>query len=369
MAKYSNFDTYEFPSITNILSTVNFKHDDKEENLIELLNSNDLFSVTEKLDGSNISICEHWVASRRQKILTEINTQNLIDKKFINFSLSTLEHNFNKLPELKLFFNTLLNCKNDFDLILHGEWILKGTSRCTKDNFHYKDKNIISGNMYVYTISLYLDRDDLNKSTNILNENNYKYIKKTNNITILLNETLIDLLKKFDIKYVPYLGEFKLIDIFLNKDIINNLNNALVEGYCIANNYIYKFKTYQPGACDMNYIETLNNKYNNKTIIENLQSIHNKNDVNVNINKKVCMDLINSAMSKFQSLEDIDCNETNIKKYFETIAHEIQNDVDFLNSGINKEYLNRQLKCKIKYILTKKKKLVLDKQCVFFLNN
>lgn len=120
-AKVGSEFRLQWPQIPGVLSVAT------TELIQDLLVRNPTVTVTEKLDGSNLSLSsEGWVASRR-RIILENPTQAVLNKtKFCGVALSSLGEVLTKLKNLsedvKVYFDG-----QDLEVLLYGEWIQKVT--------------------------------------------------------------------------------------------------------------------------------------------------------------------------------------------------------------------------------------------------
>ena len=239
-----------WPKVQNLISTTALG------TVMQLHSQNLIVAISEKLDGSNICLSSaKWIASRR-KIIVKPNFQNnfttfentLAQQKFCNQSLASLSHLFSKLENIKTHLNDTMCLNNlaDFEVLLYGEWMQKGTSTGRIDKYQYSCRNIQAGKMYAFGIGFEFQRlltdqeshavtsymKHFNLVYNRVDVKNETYSKTL--YQIFFNLPLFAMLKKFDIDTVPFLGEHSFVDLINNKSFLSALLENQCEGFMLV---------------------------------------------------------------------------------------------------------------------------------------
>ena len=237
-------DDDQWPKTQNFINVNN--------DVAELLDENPYVFVSEKLDGSNLSISSSGViASRRKILLRDASEENLKKTEFMHSTLISVINVVQAMKALKKEFLELLCLPNshNFDLTIYGEWILQGTSHGKEDIFKYNERNIKTGHFYGFglRISLWnqcLDGNAIWKIQNILRSKgfviqNSDILRKRKNetrkkdIVIFMNESLKQLFDRYKIATVPvYPRAMKLNEVF--QKFCSELLEKKFEGFIIT---------------------------------------------------------------------------------------------------------------------------------------
>jgi len=156
-----------------------------------------IWNVTEKLDGSNLTIStEGWIASR-----------NLI--------------------KLNLFENV------DFELTLYGELILNGAGNRRNDDYNYRIRDINPGDYYCFGIGLILPENVglpsvFSKGIHTSSEEGKQYF------IVPINPYLATEFTNFGIEHVNIIMSEKLSSILDDVELSHNTRNKELEGYVLS---------------------------------------------------------------------------------------------------------------------------------------
>ena len=319
-----------------------------KEAMIEHLSQNHIALVSEKLDGSNMSISSAGVvASRRKVILTNPTSADLEKTQFAGESLCSVKPILVNLKSmLKSVFNPMFPSQK-LEIIVYGEWVQAGTASSKEDKFNYKERKLEQGQMYGFGLGIYFPNG--NVSLNDLH--NFKYVLKKHRfavantvqdglITVLLNGELKRLFEKFDISVVPVLHTLPFTKIFAK--FADELLQQKVEGYILtipSRGQIFKWKGCEESdprrvesfvdlasACKITEAIIPLNKVLQESLLYNTHGRKRYFDPTL-------VSAFNSARSKFPRLDDIlqNINDQQARKkiiegYKFTLADEITKD-------------------------------------------
>lgn len=190
-----------------------------------------VWCVTEKYDGSNICLStDGWIASRN-KIIGERGMETC---KFQGVSLLKVH--------LDALFNAMDSLKNklklehfdgvEFELLLYGELLLKGTASSAQDVYNYREKNRHPGDFFCFGIGLVLPE---NVQLPLVFENGRlnREGEKTW-FVVPLNLYLKELLDEFGIPGVDICAVETLSDILADDKWVRNIKEKKVEGYVLS---------------------------------------------------------------------------------------------------------------------------------------
>ena len=331
----------------------------------KLLDENPNVFVSEKLDGSNLSISSNGViASRRKILLRDPSEENLKKTEFMHSTLISVLLIVHAMKALKKEFFGLLCLPNsdNFDVTIFGEWILQGTSHGKEDIFKYKERNIKTGHFYGFGLRLSLwdqclDGNTLWKIQNNLRSKgfvmqNSDVLRKRKNetrkkdIVIFMNKSLKQLFDRHKIATVPVYPSMKLNEVF--QKFCSELLEQKLEGFIItfpSKGIILKWK-----GCEdkdirkLDYLADIKKKTRNPEALEPIQKVLQKSLGLVKYGEsesredEILTNALYSAQSKFPTIENIFTNnidilnngqiEKHIQDYRNNLIEEIIADVD-----------------------------------------
>jgi len=186
------------------------KHVFQSDNLVLYLSKNIPGVVSEKLDGSNLAVTSSGLICSRRNILLKNPSKEQLDKfKFSGVNFSKLVGIFEKVTALKSHFQTIFPFL-DFEVILYGELIQKGTATCKEDKFNYRSRGIDQGELHIFGSGVAFEENlDANKMELVLNHlrmkgfsaiANKNEITKKSHVVVLMNECLARILRNLDWK-------------------------------------------------------------------------------------------------------------------------------------------------------------------------
>lgn len=350
----------QWPSTPNVVSESSIEEIQKQ------LSSNPLVSLTEKIDGSCICLSSTgWIASRRQIICDDIERADFKKLKHQGVSLIHLKCVWSLISEAKNEIKENFGFK-DFELLLYGELVLKGTATSIADHFRYKSRGIITGHLHSFGLAFNFEQDLSEEEEKIFREKTRDLVgdvsirtKQPSKFFITLyNRKLDSFLRGRQIRTVPYVGEDQLRKIFLEESLKRKLTEKEVEGFVItAPNFIAKWKIWDFGdkssqKSAISLLRAQNLGFDVDEVISSLEEVCldtgvSKRDL-VKLNTKLFIQLIKSAISKHPSLTDsLDSlgdewrdgiAEIN-KNYLETLTDEISKDLIELGYQLNSDLL------------------------------
>ena len=251
--EHSKLD-YPYPKTEGVFSS------NSVDELKNAIDENDFWTITEKLDGSNVCISsEGWIASRNQIIANFAQSKNWRMKKFNKQTLEHLAPLYDKIHQL----STILNNECDFELnleedqiLLYGEFMLEGTAVSKHDIYNYKLQKYKPGHLFVFGIG-FVFKTDIEKKEKLL-ETHFGHVRSFPSLTQAttyfvcpvnyLNKFFFDFAK---IPTVPIVGRDEFNTLMTNELFIGQLKHRYLEGFVLTNstNKIFKWK-YQESTCD-----------------------------------------------------------------------------------------------------------------------
>ena len=348
----------------------------------ELLDENLNVFVSEKLDGSNLSISSNGViASRKKILLRDPSEENLMITEFMHSTLISVKLIVQAMKDMKTEFLKLLCLPNseNFDVTIFGEWILKGTSHTKEDIFKYGERNIKTGHFYGFGLRLSLwnqclDGNALWEIQNILRSKgfvmqNSDVLRKRKNetrkkdIVIFLNDSLKQLFDKYKIATVPVYQSMKLNEVF--QTFCSELLEEKFEGFIItfpSKGIIFKWKGCEDkDARKLDYLADIKKKTQNIEALEPIEKVLLKSlGFSESTQDEILASALHSAQSKFPTIENIIKNIDNnnggqienqlIQDYRNNLIEEINADVgkrisadDDVGKSIITDYVNKNV--------------------------
>ena len=317
-----------------------------KETMINLLKANPIALISEKLDGSNLSLSSKGVvASRRKVILVEPTPEQLDKTKFAGQSLSSIRPLLGNVKAMKqVLFKPWFPMLN-FEVIVYGEWLQDGTASSKEDKFNYQKRSLQRGEFYGFGLGLHFENihsdSDLKNVVQILKKHKFSAKIHDDFIIVLLNGELKKLLEKFGILVVPVLHTLPFTKVF--GKFAQDLLEQKVEGYILtipSLGQILKWKNHCEES-DPRRVESfvdIAEMSKNHEAIEPLNKVLQESLLyNANGRKRYfdpnLVDALNSARSKFPRLDDLLQNIDNchakkkiIEGYKFTLVDEITKD-------------------------------------------
>merc|ERR1711962_1330819 len=340
---------YQWPEIESVYLATDV--------MIDQLKKSHLALVSEKLDGSNLSVSSSGVIASRRKIIAVNPTLEELNKtKFAGEPLTSLDPLLRTCQTLtQTHFQNIL--KFELDVTIFGEWIQCGTATSKEDKFFYIKRGLEKGQLYAFGLGLTFEGQNLSKEA-------LKKVRKQlgakgfapkiindNFIVLVLNSDLKHLFDKHNVLSVPVLQTLPLVSIF-NKMAEDLLKHRL-EGLIITipeEGIILKWKGYEDN--DPRRVEAfvdITEVCKVKEAIEPLDQVLKESILFNGAGRKRYHDAaldsaFQSARSKFPHLDDIlsnfQGNEERKKKIIEGYKFEITEEItkDFNKAfGVTKE--------------------------------
>ena len=199
------------------------------EEMVRHLKANQVWNVTEKLDGANVCLStQGWMASRN-KIVSKRDTPKTV---FQGVHLKQVSALFAKLDTLKdLIQNNFFKGKA-LEVLLYGELILHGTGMTKYDLYHYKERKLLPGEIYCFAIGLVLpEGTDLP----IVFANGFPHQGPNQLFHIIpMSFYLSQLLEKTHINHTPLLFSGALSDLVETAYLEDKIFQRKVEGFILS---------------------------------------------------------------------------------------------------------------------------------------
>jgi len=226
-------DTFEY----QWSKTIGFFTNNKDDVIANHIDNNELWFVSEKLDGSNMAISsEGYIASRHKIIATRNAAQ-----KFQGFSLENILPLFEGVTDLHNRLKTAFFLNFNFSLIVYGEFMPKGTANSKFDVYNYNDRGYEPGKHYAFGIGLVFD--EINPKIDMTVQSVFKQaflhtsVKNKKFYLVPIDWFLTDLFYNCNIECVRLHSIQKLQNVFARSDLMKPLLDRQVEGYILTNVY------------------------------------------------------------------------------------------------------------------------------------
>ena len=319
-----------------------------KETMINLLKTNPITLISEKLDGSNLSVSSKGiVASRRKVIAVEPSAEALDKTKFAGESLGSIKPMLENVKAIKkVVFKPWFPLQN-FEVIIYGEWLQEGTASTKEDKFNYQERNLSKGQFYGFGLGLHFENaanasdKDLKNVVQILKKHKFSAKINGNFIIVFLNGELKKLLERFEILVVPVLHTLPFTKVF--GKFAEDLLDQKVEGYILTIPSLAQILKWK-NPCEESDPRRVEAFVDIAEMSKNHEAVEPLNKVlqesllfNANGRKRYfdpnLVDALNSARSKFPRLDDLlqnsdDCHAKKkiIEGYKFTLVDEITKD-------------------------------------------
>jgi len=242
------------------------KHVFQSDNLVNYLSNSTPGVVSEKLDGSNLSVTSNrLICSRRNILLNNPSTEQLKKFKFSGVDFSKLVGIFEKVSALKSHIQNYFPFL-EIEAILYGELIQKGTATCKDDKFNYRPRGIDQGEFHIFGCGVAfeenLDSYQIVTAIKHLSMKGFSAIANKNELTeknhlvLLMNECLAIVLQKLGLENII---EYKIMTL---KEVVTSFKDKLlkneIEGIVVNfGNEILKWKGLDESYPDI-FIDEIN---------------------------------------------------------------------------------------------------------------
>lgn len=226
---------HPWPQIKNIL---------ENSTLLNMLQTNAMATVAEKLDGSNLSINSNGdVSSRRCLLLQSATEPQLCSFRFAGNTLENLVRPIRCCKKMKEHFSSYFPFLNPL-VIVYGEFLQEGTATCKADKFRYRDRGFQKGHLYAFGVGITfaekLTKEDIDKVNVCLREKGFSSkVHSGGNggeenyyCILILNRRLVELLHEFEFLTLQ-VEEMPLVDVFRTFET-SLLKKDTVEGVVIT---------------------------------------------------------------------------------------------------------------------------------------
>ena len=254
------------------------------EFIVKHLKENNIWNVTEKLDGCNLCFSSQgWISSRNKIISTRESPKTL----FQGVHIQNMLNMFNKVDQLKDFLKTNVFKHEDFQVLLFGELILNGTGMGKHDIFKYKERKMMPGDFVCFAIGLVLPE---NTALPFIFKNGFLHEGNQGPFYIVpMSFYLTRILEQVHITHTPLLATGMLDHILEMESLRDKMFGRHLEGLILSGNNGEGFIKW---------------KYNERPSLELAQ--HYKEL------KELCMDSpARKSVKKLQELHDFAYNYAN----------------------------------------------------------
>jgi len=197
--------------------TLGFHSENARETILEHLKENKIYSISEKLDGCNICVSsDGFIASRNFVIATKRYSRNLESFKWQGIPMHDGVALMEKALNLKSLLAKQILKGIDFQVLLYGELMKKGSGSSKDDIYNYEKKNIHPGKIYVFGMGLVLPK---NTKLPFIFDHGFEVEGSTfPNVHIIpLNFYLCRLLSRVNIEHVTILATGHLFDLLCDE--------------------------------------------------------------------------------------------------------------------------------------------------------
>ena len=343
---HEELNTRPWPQIKNILENSHFR---------EMLESNTMASVSEKLDGSNISFNSLGdVASRRCVLLRSATKEQLCSYRFGGQSL---EHLIRPMACCKKLSSEVF--AKFFPLLkvivtVYGEFIQEGTASSKADKFKYQNRGFERANVYAFGVGISfeeeLTKDEIEKARNVLSEKGFSALLhsggtegKGHFCILILNIKLVNLLQNFGFQTLRT-QEMPLASVFQTFRTCL-LGRDVIEGVVItipSEGRIYKWKGVEDSFSPQRLKALKNLK---KTLADwpavigpIIETVENALRIQMEVKQeqmylKNLKKALKSAQSKYPTAQEYiaksnDTKEKSLQRYALMISNDIKEDAE-----------------------------------------
>jgi hypothetical protein len=194
------------------------------------LKNDKIWYVTEKIDGSNVCLStQGWIASRNNII----GMRGMETCKFqgVEIKKTDIERLFYQMDNLKAKLKLVHLDNVEFELLLYGELILRGTGSSAQDLYNYRKKNRNPGDFYCFGIGLVLPENI--SLPRIFKNGTLNKEGKENCFLVPMSIHLSQLLTEFDIAHPAVIMSGRLCDILDDEKLVADIVGKEVEGYVL----------------------------------------------------------------------------------------------------------------------------------------
>lgn len=308
--------------------TVGFFSSNQSELIKKHVEENEKWYVSEKLDGCNVSLSTNgWIASRNKIIANRESGP----KMYQGLPLTEVQKMFDPLDNLYDHLITLLSPISNFELVLYGEFIPKGTATSKFDIYNYVERGYEQGLLYAFGIGLVFDvvNTDIEKKVKNLFKQAFLHGAPFDKFVYIvpIDWFLTKLFYKYDIDCVKITSVEKLQNLFTKPWYINLLLKRQIEGFILTNvngKRLLKFK--YPKSQSEFYTNHVNNLSTlGSPIFDKLLELYN------NIPKYTCTFNIDLYIQLFEK----HFNQSKIKKTYLDLAPFSFHFEPFVQSELN----------------------------------
>ena len=214
--------------------TVGFFTHGEHEKLVSDVEKNDNYYVTEKLDGSNMSIStEGYIGSRTKIIATRDEVKTLNGK-----SLAHPVSLFDAVDNLHDHLKTKYFPSHNFELIVYGEFMYNGTASCKFDKHDYVERGFKPEHFYAFGLGFVFTalNTDLQEYLPRVFTQAFQVKNSTSQsfFVVPIDWALTNLFNTHNILCVNILSCQRLQNFFKKSDRIDPMVDRAIEGYILT---------------------------------------------------------------------------------------------------------------------------------------
>ena len=213
--------------------TLGFHSTNARDILVKHLKENKVYNITEKLDGCNVCVSsDGYIASRNYVIASKRYSRNLDSFQWQGIPMHDGVLMMEKALKLKSLLAKLIFRGIEFEVLLYGELMKKGSGSCKEDIYNYEKQNIHPGKIYIFGMGLVLPK---NTKLPFIFDHGFQVEGSCPTLHIIpLNFYLTRLLSRVNIDHVPLLATGPLCDLLCDERFNDMLLNRKVEGYVLS---------------------------------------------------------------------------------------------------------------------------------------
>ena len=224
---------FPFPKMKGFLSENNLVE------TIEQLKENKVWSLSEKLDGCNVSVSTNgWFASRN-KIVDDCRNKMISRRVWNNAPLRHVPLVYRHALQLKAALARFFQHVASLHVMLYGELLLPGVSQSHFDVYNYARRNFEPGQIYVFAIGLVLPVDTqlpFFLKHGIKVESATAAAAGMEHYVIPVNNYVSKLLDELDITHITPVATDRLSTLLTNSEMVNLLLDRKKEGLVLSGN-------------------------------------------------------------------------------------------------------------------------------------
>jgi hypothetical protein len=229
LLKVGDSHPWRWPNIDSFISP------NALESVTHHLKQNKIWSLSEKLDGQNVSVSSNgWVASRNRIIGICRDNKSVAHIKWQNTPLDRVNTLYERTLDLKKMFSSRWLQNVDFELVVYGELIVPGSGNSKCDLYGYKKRNFQIGQIFAFAIGLILPE---NFQLSFHFRHGFKAAAEATSKSfhiVPLNDFLCECFTRAQISHIVPRSADHLLNIINDERVIGNLDHRQKEGFVLS---------------------------------------------------------------------------------------------------------------------------------------